>query len=237
MILIFIAVGASLSCSDEEEEQPMIQIFTTQLDFGDVLIGATSNPQSIEIKNMSADLTLKIEDLKIEDTEHFDIINIYALPFDIEGAQTQIVEVVFDPDTVGNYNSFLRVISNASNRSNFAIELQGKGVENPIIIAVEPSDTLNFGTVKIDSTAINSITIKNTGETILQISQLTLTTGEFFGITSESLPFIINPNTYKQIEISFSPTYVGTFEDELTITNNSTDYPTYIIHIIGIGEL
>ena len=129
LILVFSLFLALYSCSDEEKERASVQIFTTEIDFGDNAVGIASQARSFEIKNISTGITLKIEELRFEDTEHFSVSNISKIPFDIDGGESQLVEVVFSPDEIGDYESVLRVISNAANRSNIAIRLYGKGVQ------------------------------------------------------------------------------------------------------------
>ena len=121
MILVISLILVILSCSDEEKERPIIQIFTTEIDFGDNFIGTTSQARSFEITNKSADIILEIKEFRFEDPDYFSVSNINTVPFEIEGGQTQIVQVVFEPDNAGDCNALLRVISNADNDFNFAI--------------------------------------------------------------------------------------------------------------------
>ena len=124
-LFLFFSLILLFSCSDDDKALPIIQIYTSTLDFGEVKVNYGST-MSFEIKNESSEVSLKIKDIILDDS-HFSITGISTFFIDADSAKS--INVVFVPDSIGIYSSTLRVISNASNRSSFSINLEGIGIE------------------------------------------------------------------------------------------------------------
>lgn len=109
--------------------------------------------------------------------------------------------------------------------------------EDRPMLRATPSDTLDLGTVQIDSTAVAQWTLSNTGNAPLQLSSfaiqsITASSGEFEVL--ESTPVNIAPNSTHTLAIRFRPSAAGQRLARLVLQTNA-DPPTYSIILRGVG--
>ena len=93
---------------------------------------------------------------------------------------------------------------------------------------------LNFGTVKtrFGGSRILTITLTNTGGTALSISSITITGGPF--TQTNTCGKSVGSGLSCTITVTFKPTFIGTFHDNLVITDSSSDSPQQVA-LTGVG--
>ena len=99
-----------------------------------------------------------------------------------------------------------------------------------------PSSPIDFGRVQVNDLIFKSFLVKNTGDDILVISNMSLPSGSAFSIIN-SFPLSIDGLSEKYIDISFLPSGMESYSSELTITSNSENDPTVTTSIIGNGVI
>ena len=97
----------------------------------------------------------------------------------------------------------------------------------------------DFGAVNVGDAASTIITITNnnifSSESINSVTLTNSSTGDFYLLSSPSAGYILDPGTWVDIIVEFSPTSVGNFSTYLTIVNGGTfDIP---ISGTGVGDL
>ena len=115
--LLVAAVSASAQCIDVTPES---------WDYGGVKVG-TSKSQIFTIENCAGtDLYIFLIDITEDDTGAFSIASAPAMPI-IPGWESEEVEVIFTPPSLGAHEAFLRVVSDAPEGETL-INLSGMGV-------------------------------------------------------------------------------------------------------------
>jgi hypothetical protein len=155
------------------------------------------------------------------------------------------VTVTFSPDAVGVFNGKLTIISNSpGDGATMEVTLAGEGVVAPTPdISVTPA-THVFGDVVINqSSPVLEVTLANSGNEVLNVSNIALTTGMNFqlNINAGSNPCATNAPAIAAgnnctVGVTFTPGMVANnLTDTLTITSDDPDEPSVGIPLSGNG--
>ncbi len=201
---------------------PILSISATSLAFGSVLDGVASNAQSLIVTNTgNTAMTVSAIANSGGDTGDFLITTSTATPFTLAKGDSQSLFITFTPGGAGARTTTLNITSNGGNAS---VSLSGTGVAIGPIISVELS--LPFGNVSCvwPYSATMPLIVHNTGNAVMTISDIVLTSGvNFSSIPSGlSLGINVNPGDIKTLYVTFTPTVSGTglYSDTLNITSD-----------------
>ncbi|MEW6585029.1 MAG: choice-of-anchor D domain-containing protein [Nitrospirota bacterium] len=128
------------------------------------------------------------------------------------------------------------VIMNASKSCTAAFSRQvSQGVPD---ISVSPSETLEFGGVRIRSTKTLPVTVRNRGTGTLTVSkmEITGTNAAMFRVVGATT-LSIAPSQSATVSVSFTPTSREGKSAYLRISSNDPDTPTRSIRLKGEGKL
>ena len=220
--------GASTSASHEHHEgylalyaRPVIASDVASIDFGVVNVTG-SRLRSVFVSNMGG-VGLFLNDL------HFSSGG--GGPFSLEvvvgdtvvapGAHVQ-VRVQFAPAVAeAAYDTLLWATNDpAVPVWRFPVTGTGAGSTGPAI-AIGP-DTLDFGVVPLDSSAILELTVENIGTENLVVGPMT--TGDAsFTVSPDSL--YILPHNFYSVEVEFEPDEAALFTDTLWVPSNDPAHP------------
>jgi hypothetical protein len=215
---------------------PEIVVNPDSLSFGNVLVSADSI-RSVLVSNFgNEDLQVASTEILGMDSIQFSIISGQA-PFTVPaGGDPDTIQIKFSPTSAGFKIASLQITSNDPDENPFDVPLNGSGFEVPDI-SVNP-DSLNFGNVLILQDSLMSISVSNTGNSILNVGSTKIVgadSAQFFIISGQA-PFNIppggNPNI---IEIEFSPTTGGEKQAYLRFFSNDPDENPIDVPLIGIG--
>jgi hypothetical protein len=92
--------------------------------------------------------------------------------------------------------------------------------------------TVSFGTVALNTPAIQSLTLTSTGTAPLTIASAALT-GSGFSISGSAFPLTLNPAQSVTLNVQFDPTTAGASSGQLTIASNSSTNGTAVISLAG----
>ena len=95
---------------------------------------------------------------------------------------------------------------------------------SPIISIIPP--VLNFGGVALDSSVVKTFGITNFGTEDLVISNITSNNPAF---TVNNSSGVIQPDSTKQVEVTFTPTVLQTYNGVIEITHNAIGSPDTVI--------
>jgi subtilisin family serine protease len=109
--------------------------------------------------------------------------------------------------------------------------------EDVPVLRTTPSDTLDVGIARLDSTATAQLTLTNIGSAPLQVTSATIepllaTTGEFR--IEGNLPLTVEPQSSRTLTISFRPTASGQRSARLRLESNA-DPASRAIILRGVG--
>ncbi len=217
-----LTIGVTLS-------SPHIVAAPTALDFGSVKIGKDSTINVI-LSN-TGDSSLVISNI-VSTNSVFTFTG--GTSYTITKNNSVTIPVKFTPPSAATYNGNLRVTSNDPANITVDIALQGVGLSLFPGISVS-TNSLSFGGVKVDYDSTMSFKVYNPGDTTLNITGITSTTGQFKVVGSST--FSINKKDSAVVSIKFSPSAVAVFNDTLLIRNNTIATSTMKVTLSGSGTL
>jgi hypothetical protein len=146
-----------------------IQVSSSSINFGNDVVGSNSS-QALIITNTST-ATLTITHLT-ETGSAFSVIG-FSLPLNVSAGQQTTIMVAFRPSAVGAASGNMSIVSNAPT-SPTSVGLRGTGIAATLTLGIRPT-SLSFGNVTTGtSSASQNVTITNTGNSNVTISQITL---------------------------------------------------------------
>jgi hypothetical protein len=183
------------------------------LNFGNVNV-RSSGSQTITLTNTTSG-TLTISKVAVTGTGFS--VSAITVPLTLaRGSQTSL-KVSFTPTVMGTASGSVTVTSNASN-PNLTVALNGVGIM-PQISAVPAS--VAFGSVPVGVSNTQTLTLKDSGNANLIISQ-TSVTGTGFSISGPALPATVTPGNSVALTVRFSPGVAGNATGTVGIVSNAT---------------
>ncbi len=208
--------------------RPRLSAAPPQLDFGTVNAGSSSD-LNLNLGN-SGDAPLVI-------TGQYAVGAGFSI---VQNAQSTIqpggvtaVTVRFSPPVGGAAAGTLHIASNDPAVPALSIPLAGFGRQAAPQATINP-DALIFGTVTVGSFMTRSVTIGNSGDAPLVLSDIQLDgSPDFTRGTNGSLT--VQPGGSTSLEVRFSPSAAATRNGTLTISANDPDRTVISIVLNGIG--
>ena len=195
---------------------PAIQVNPTSINFGNDVVG-TILSQVLIIKNTgTATLTIS----QITATGSGFSVSGFSLPLNVNAGQQTTVTVAFLPTSVATVSGNVSVVSNAPT-SPTSVALTGTGIAAVLTLGINPT-SLNFGNVTTGtSSAAQNVTITNTGNSNVTISQINLS-GAGYTMTGGGAPVTLTPSQTVTLVVQFSPTLAGAVSGSISIVSNAT---------------
>lgn len=194
--------------------------------------GATSRlsmtPSAVNFGNVSvgspASQTMKLTD---QGTESVLIISasISGTGFSVSGLSTPqtlmpnqsvTFTVEFNPKTAGSETGKISVVANGGTE---AIDLSGVGVSSSVGLTASAT-SLAFGNVKVGSTVTQTVTLKSTGNSSVDISNVSISGSgyTFSGLASNT---VLTPGQSAILTVSLDPKTTGSLPGTVTIFSNA----------------
>jgi hypothetical protein len=96
---------------------------------------------------------------------------------------------------------------------------------------------LSFGSVTVGDDASKAVTVSNTGDGTLHVTDVCLVDGTGpFAVDLPSAIAEIAPGTAAQFTVGFAPSETGTFADVVVVTSDDPDEPSLEITVSGGGS-
>ncbi|MBT7789142.1 MAG: choice-of-anchor D domain-containing protein, partial [Calditrichaeota bacterium] len=131
----------------------------------------------------------------------------------------------------GEYEAELHITSNDPENADVVVSIQ-LTIEEAALIVVQP-EALDFGSIFVNATGEQSITISNEGFSDLIIENIAIDGDEFS--TNFDGEVVIASNNNAELAVTFEPSEPGNFERTLTIFSNAGNVPEMSIGLTGIG--
>jgi hypothetical protein len=211
---------------------PQITVNTSLIDFGNVVVGTTSN-QTLNISNTgSAKLIISGKTI----TSPRFAISPNAVPDTINPGQNKNYSVSFNPLAFDTLSAQLQIASNDMLLPLKIITLKGKGVYNGANIGLSAT-SFDYLQRRVNSLCGYKFTVTNQGNANMNISSIQFNTARYrldtVGIT---FPQTILPEASKTFRVWFNPNAGGTFNDTVKINSNATNLPVAKISLTGLGN-
>jgi len=207
---------------------PAIQVSPTSINFGNVVVGTTSS-QALIIKN-SGTATLTIS--QVTATGSVFSVSGFSLPLNVSAGQQTTITVAFLPTVVGSASDNISIVSNAPT-SPTSVGLSGTGVAATFTLGISPT-SLSFGSVATDtSSAAQTVTITNTGNSNVTISSATVSGAEF-SASGVNAGTTLTPSQTATLSVMFTPTMAGSANGSISVFSNATNSPA-TVSLSGTG--
>jgi hypothetical protein len=202
--------------------QPKLSLQPGNVAFGNVPVGST-NTQTMTISNPGS-ATLNISQSSLSGAG-FSITGL-TLPLNVAPATMSSFTLSYTPGGAGTVSGTLRVVSNApGSPANFV--LSGSGVAQTSQLSASPV-SLSFASTAVgSSSASQTVTLSNTGNAAVTISQLNFS-GAPFSITGLSLPLNLAAGQITNFSVLFAPLTTGTLSGSASVISTATNSPTTI---------
>jgi hypothetical protein len=207
---------------------PAIQVSPTSINFGNAVVG-TNLSQPLIIKNTGT-ATLTISQV----TPSVSVFSVsgFSLPLNIGAGQQTTITVAFLPTAVGPASSNISIVSNAPG-SPTSVGLSGTGIAATFTLGINPT-SLSFGNVTTGtSSAAQNVTVTNTGNSNVAISQISLT-GAVYTMTGGSAPITLAPSQTITLSVQFGPSVAGAVNGNISIVSNASGSPAGVL-LTGTG--
>ena len=189
--------------------------------FGNVVVGNTGT-QTVTLAN-SGTTSVTISQATVSGTA-FNIGGL-SLPTTLNAGQSAAFTVSFAPGSATGFTGSVSLTSNAQG-SPLIIPLNGTGIAAQPQLTISPA-SVNFGSVNVGILATQSVSLTNSGNAALTISQASAS-GTGFSFTGLSLPQTINPGSSISFAAQFLPASTGGTSGSISITSNVSASPTAI---------
>jgi hypothetical protein len=177
----------------------------------------SSSSQTVTLTN-SGDASVTISQADLTGTD----FSVSSILLTLAAGQTTTFDVTFAPATSGSASGSLSLISDASN-SPSTLSLAGNGVVSTGGQLTLSPASLDFGDVTVGSSDTQTVTLTNSGDASLTISQADLT-GADFSISSLLVTLAAGQTT--TFSVTFAPTTSGSHTGALTLTSDASNSPS-----------
>jgi Abnormal spindle-like microcephaly-assoc'd, ASPM-SPD-2-Hydin len=198
-----------------------LSVTPSSTSFGTVALG-TKNSQSIQLKN-SGSSSLTISSVTLVGLG-FSMSDPYV-PRTLAAGATATLTVYFAPLLPGGATATITLRSNASNPT-VTVSLSGSGALAARTLSLSAS-SLSFGNEIVGDSSTLGIAVKNTGNSSVTISQVTVS-GTGFGIAGGFIGTTIAAGQTATLNVVFAPTTTGSMTGKVTISSNATNSPNAV---------
>ena len=205
-----------------------ILVSPDRVDFQDVSVNGTAVFPLTIFNNGSTSLNFTLDPV--------------AVPFSIEpilgsisAQSSQTVNVTFSPVSSDSFSDILLTNSNSWDRKEaLSVSISGRGVRSPLSLS---STSVDFGSMRsrID-TAANEVTIINTGNIPVKISEIAIENTRFglVGVApSNSAPLSLNTEESSILRFSYKPLSTGIDTGKVKIISSDPVKPIYEVELRG----
>jgi hypothetical protein len=128
--------------------------------------------------------------------------------------------VQFTPKAAGAFKGSVSVLTNTA-AVTAALPVTGEVAAAKLAISVGPS-SLSFGSVAADKPVSQEITLTNTGNSEVTISQISVS-GAAFSMTGGSAPVQLGSSQSITVDVKFDPRAAGTYTGMLKVASDASD--------------
>jgi Abnormal spindle-like microcephaly-assoc'd, ASPM-SPD-2-Hydin/Transmembrane protein 131-like N-terminal len=207
--------------------QPQISVIPASVGFGNVTVGVT-NTQTLAISNPGT-ANLSVTQASLVGTG-FSFSGL-TVPLSVPPGGSSAFTVSFTPASASGFSGYLTLVNNTPN-SPLVVPLAGTGV-SPVAQLTSSPASLSFGSITTGASGTQSVTLANTGNSSVSVSQISIS-GTGFSATGFALPVTLAAGQSTSFGVTFAPTTTGNLSGSVTVTSNATN-PPLAISLSGSG--
>ncbi|MGD1098213.1 MAG: choice-of-anchor D domain-containing protein [Bryobacteraceae bacterium] len=210
---------------------PVINVTPTNLNFGSVTTGKTSDLTLTVYNSGSGALTVN----SVTSSNSAFSLTSLSTPLNVAPGASQSFTIRFAPTAPGALIATLTIASNDPVTPSFPVYLTATAVGPPLLpmIMVSPT-TLTFGSITDGQTSGLYLSVFNTGTAPLTVNSIT-SSNPLFTVTGTTTPFTVGIGTFQLVNIQFAPITAGAQTGTLTIASNDPSNPSLTVSETGTG--
>ena len=201
------------------------------IDFG-TLRPSESTTKTLTLKNTGSGL-LTLTYTSLPNGFYFDSP---FLPSSLETNQSHTMRLTLKGETAGKLTRQFTVANNDTDENPFTLNLVGE-IQNPEIEVWQGTEELtdgksriDFGTTVLNQPVSKTLTLKNTGNRPLIVSDMTLPTG--FS-SAQTMPIEIAPASQKTLNVQLNALQTGNFSGRLFFANDDDNENPFNVDLTG----
>ncbi len=205
---------------------PALSTFPVALSFPTQVVGIASGTQTVTVYN-TGNGPMTVSSIVPSPTGEFAVSS--------NGCATMAANsscgfnVNFTPSATGNRSANITITDNAAG-SPHVIPVSGTGIASAPIVSLSTA-SMSFGNTATGATSTpQGVTVFNSGNAVLTISSITPSAE--FNASGGTCGSLLNPNSNCTINVTFSPTALGTRTGVLTISDSATGSP-HLVSLTG----
>ena len=207
--------------------QPQISVVPASVSFANVAAGVT-NTQSLVIQN-SGTANLSVTQASLAGTA-FSYSGL-ALPLSLPPGGSSSFSVAFKSASSSSFYANLTLTNNTPN-SPLVVPLAATVVSSVLQLTAAPT-SLNFGSLPTGTNATQSVTLTNTGNSSMSVSNISVS-GTGFSATGITVPLTLAAGQSTSFTVTFDPATTGSLPGTVTISSNAANSPL-VISLSGSG--
>jgi hypothetical protein len=207
--------------------QPAISVTPSSVSFGSISVGS-SNTQTMKVTNSGTGV-LTISQISVAGSGFSS--SGATLPISLNAGQSSNFNLQFAPSSAGAASGSASLVSNAPG-SPAVISLTGTGTAASQTLSFSTS-SVSFGNVNDGSSASQSVTVTNVGNSGVTISQIS-SSGTGFALSGAGTPVTLSSTQAFTFGVLFNPISAGSVTGSVTVASNASGSPKTIA-LSGIG--
>ena len=207
---------------------PQLSVTPSSVNFSTVVIGQ-KNTQTLKLANTGSG-TLTIQNIQVAGTGFS--ATLPTFPMTISAGSSQNITVAFAPPAAATDTGSVTITSNNPSSPD-SVSLQGVGQATAPSLQFNPTSEA-FGTTTLSTKNSKTATLKNTGNTSITFSSVTVT-GAGFGVTSLSSGMSLTPQQQATFTVWFQPSVAGAVNGSLSVNGNGLSSPV-TMSLSGTGQ-
>lgn len=208
--------------------KPNLVVSPTSLAFGEQLVGSTSTPQMVTVRNAGSGL-VRITGIAVTAGKPFAVSS--STPFDLMAGESKDLFVTFSPTAKGNVTATLTLSTDDASSSTVSISLMGTGVTS---LEMSPVSVLDFGEVPTGTTVTRTVTLSNSSAAPIQLTSVSVSAP--FTVSGLIPPVTLAARASLSFNVGFSPSTTGPFNAVLTVQSDATNGPHTLV-LTGTGTV
>jgi len=201
--------------------QPALSLTPSSINFGSLSVGS-SNSQTIRVRN-SGTGTLTISQVNVSGAG-FSSSGL-SLPISLSAGQSSTFNLQFAPSSAGSATGSASIVSNAPG-SPASVALSGTATSASQTLSFSTT-SLNFGNVNDGSSVSQSVTLTDTGNAGVTVSQISVS-GTGFALSGAGTPVTLTPSQTLTFGVVFNPVSAGSASGHVTVASNAAGSPVTI---------
>jgi len=206
---------------------PSVTVVPTNIQFGDVLTGQ-SHSKTFTVSNTGSGLL----SFSFQQASQASNVVLPTGNFTLNPAQSNDFTATWTPTETGPMSAAAALISNDPLQPIITINFTGNAFTSTPYIVANPM-SIDFESIRVQSTRFKRITLTNQGQETLSIQQISISEPGFYTQLPFLLPLNLAASGSASFDVWYYPQLAGTHQSNILIYSNATGQSPLVIPLSG----